>query len=146
LIFIRRGLGAEESIFTLVHEMAHAATNDSHGMRWKNEMVRLREAGAPLASSDLERLSDPASPVTREGFSAECSHVLGAQPDATLSQVVRWFISNSGSPTTTINGFKHRYPWCGGVFRNAKAKDRQRREWKAQMKAQLATLKLIPDD
>jgi hypothetical protein len=43
----------ENSISCLLHEMAHAATTCYHGMPWKREMIRLREAGAPLVSADL---------------------------------------------------------------------------------------------
>lgn len=41
---------------TLVHEMAHASTNDYHGPRWVNEMRRLFRRGAPLSELDLRRL------------------------------------------------------------------------------------------
>jgi hypothetical protein len=40
-------------IGTLLHEMAHAATTDHHGLEWRKEMIRLREAGAPLQGDDL---------------------------------------------------------------------------------------------
>jgi hypothetical protein len=33
---------------TLLHEMAHAATKDSHGKMWQNEIKRLIRMGAPL--------------------------------------------------------------------------------------------------
>ena len=33
---------------TLIHEMAHAATNGDHGEEWLTEMRRLKDAGAPV--------------------------------------------------------------------------------------------------
>jgi hypothetical protein len=39
---------------TLIHEMAHAATNAAHGEEWLAEMRRLKEAGAPVAAWELE--------------------------------------------------------------------------------------------
>jgi hypothetical protein len=33
---------------TLLHEMAHAATDGDHGDTWKNEMARLKLLGAPV--------------------------------------------------------------------------------------------------
>ncbi len=38
---------------TLVHEMAHAASNVWHGKRWRLEMQRLKRAGAPTESLDF---------------------------------------------------------------------------------------------
>lgn len=38
---------------TLLHEMAHAATRDSHGKYWQSEMERLAEEGAPISRVDL---------------------------------------------------------------------------------------------
>jgi hypothetical protein len=49
LIEIRAGLAMREAVGTLLHEMAHAATTSAPGRRWKREMMRLSEAGAPLA-------------------------------------------------------------------------------------------------
>jgi hypothetical protein len=39
---------------TLIHEVAHAATNGDHGEEWLAEMWRLKEAGAPVPAWDLE--------------------------------------------------------------------------------------------
>ena len=38
---------------TLVHEMAHAATNTYHGPQWRKEMERLRSEGAPTTDLDF---------------------------------------------------------------------------------------------
>jgi hypothetical protein len=38
---------------TLVHEMAHAATNARHGPLWTAEMERLRALGAPVEELDV---------------------------------------------------------------------------------------------
>lgn len=38
---------------TLVHEMAHAATNGAHGRKWRNELERLTKAGAPTSPLDF---------------------------------------------------------------------------------------------
>ncbi len=38
---------------TLIHEMAHAATNSGHSRKWRTEMERLREAGAPTVPLDF---------------------------------------------------------------------------------------------
>jgi hypothetical protein len=39
---------------TLIHEMAHAATNGDHGEDWLAEMARLMAAGAPVHPCELE--------------------------------------------------------------------------------------------
>ena len=41
---------------TLIHEMAHAATNGEHDQEWLYEMARLRAAGAPVPDWELEGL------------------------------------------------------------------------------------------
>ena len=42
-------LDSEETMeANLLHEMAHAATNDYHGPKWRDEMRRLRLARAPV--------------------------------------------------------------------------------------------------
>ena len=38
---------------TLVHEMAHAASSVYHGRVWRNEMGRLKKAGAPTSPLDF---------------------------------------------------------------------------------------------
>ena len=38
---------------TLIHEMAHAATNLDHGRTWRKEMVRLKREGAPTSPLDF---------------------------------------------------------------------------------------------
>jgi hypothetical protein len=41
---------------TLIHEMAHAATNGNHDEEWLHEMIRLKAAGAPVPDWELEGL------------------------------------------------------------------------------------------
>jgi hypothetical protein len=41
---------------TLIHEMAHAATNGEHDQEWLHEMARLKAAGAPVPDWELEGL------------------------------------------------------------------------------------------
>jgi len=40
--------------WTLIHEMAHAATNSGHDQKWLHEMARLKAAGAPVPDWELE--------------------------------------------------------------------------------------------
>ena len=41
----------------LVHAMAHLATNDLGGPEWKQEMIRLRDAGAPVPDWEISDCS-----------------------------------------------------------------------------------------
>lgn len=43
---------------TLLHEMAHAATNGFHGTQWRREMFRLAKLGAPIDKIDLRPASE----------------------------------------------------------------------------------------
>lgn len=51
-ILIVRWLCEDEAKSVLLHEMAHAVTTTTHGVRWKREMIRLRQASAPLLPPD----------------------------------------------------------------------------------------------
>jgi len=53
---IRLRVSESESLMvaTLLHEMAHAATNGYHEIKWMSEMARLRDLGAPILEFELE--------------------------------------------------------------------------------------------
>jgi hypothetical protein len=120
LIRIRRGLCDEEAASTLIHEMAHAAATGNHGLPWKREMIRLREAGAPLVEPDSTVLLEAwsGSRVSKRQFRASVSDALAYSLDLTLPQVIRHFISTEGGPST-VSEFLKRYPWAREVFRQA---------------------------
>jgi hypothetical protein len=117
LIEIQRGLSDEEAISTLLHEMAHAATNGGHGMQWKKEMIRLREAGAPLVLPDLNvSLADwDGTRVRRKHFRNVLQDALIDGADFTLSEAIRWFLRNVGG-AKNITEFRGKYPWVRKVF------------------------------
>ncbi len=46
-IVIESSLSGDGLRRTLLHEMAHANSNDYHGKKWRQEMYRLAELGAP---------------------------------------------------------------------------------------------------
>jgi hypothetical protein len=52
----------------IIHEMAHAATNDDHDEEWLNEMVRLKNAGAPIPDGALAVYA----PIAVDTVSASC--------------------------------------------------------------------------
>lgn len=112
LIEIQREMSDEEAVSTLLHEMVHAATSDHHGVPWKKEMIRLREAGAPLVSPDLNvDLNDwDGTRVSQKQFRTLVQHALIDGTDMTLSAAIRWFISSVGGPKT-IKEFRKKYPW-----------------------------------
>jgi hypothetical protein len=117
---IRIGMSGEETmITTLCHEMAHAANRtDGHGPKFLQIMKELKSAGAPIADFELE------DPYGRKGltmgfFRESATDALLDVPDATLSQVARWFINDNGY-ASSITGLLRRYPWIPRVFREAK--------------------------
>ena len=121
LIEILRGLTDEDATSTLLHEMAHAATNGGHGLPWKREMIRLLSAGAPLASTDRAiRLDDPfGKPISKKHFRCSMADLLMDVPEMTPSVAIRWFIRTEGGPST-IAAFLRKYPWARTVFNNEK--------------------------
>jgi hypothetical protein len=132
----------EEAIGTLLHEMAHAAkaaTKGHHTKPWKKEMIRLRKAGAPLASADRNISLDDwdAKRISRKHFRSVIQNALIDAPDMTLSAAIRWFVSSEGGPQT-INEFRKKYPWVRAVFNDEK---RERAEYQRQAADLLATLR-----
>jgi hypothetical protein len=112
---------ADEMIGTLLHEMAHAATNDHHAYKWKEEMARLHRLGAPIYLLDLQF-----SPrLTRSFFRQEATEALWDQPDAPLRGFLRWFISENGS-ARSVTEFRRKYPWAAGIFKESKQRIRKK--------------------
>ena len=131
LIQILRGLSDEDMISTLLHEMAHAATNGGHGMPWKKDMIRLRSARAPLANTDrVIRLDDGyGKPISRNQFRCSMQDLYLDAPELTLSGALRYFIRTEGGPPT-IAAFLRKYPWARTVFnveKREQAEEQKRR-------------------
>ena len=63
---------AELLVTILLHEMAHAATNDHHGPRWRAEMQRLHALGAPVEDPEAyeERIPLTGQLVFDAGYEA----------------------------------------------------------------------------
>lgn len=127
LIQLRNDLSDEEAIGNLIHEMAHAATpepnlrnNHAHGKRWRREMIRLREAGAPLLAKDMViGLDWPyyEFSVTPEQFR---DYVINTWP-STLHEAVQCYLFEwvMVRPVPSVRIFLRMYPWAETVFREA---------------------------
>ena len=138
LIKIQWGQSPDETIGTLLHEMAHAATNDGHGKKWMNEMIRLREAGAPVASAEKNICSKTwdGKKVTRGHFRLVVQDVLADSSAITLSETLRHSSSIEGGPDT-IARFLRKYPWVRAVFRDEKSKFIEEQKRVAELRARL---------
>jgi hypothetical protein len=130
LIKLLRGQSDEEAISTLLHEMAHAAVPliGDHAMSWRSEMIRLREAGAPLAGSDLDiLLDDPWGDLDREYFRRWVDYTLlelfAEHPRLTLkvklSAAIKHFVREEGGVSTPAE-FQRKYSWARTIFETAK--------------------------
>jgi hypothetical protein len=141
LIEIQSGLPGEETISTLLHQMAHAVTRDHHSLSWKKAMIRLRMAGAPLASADLDVDPDDwdGLRVRRSHFRRVIQYVLTDVPDMTLSAAIRHFIYTEGG-AATITEFLKKCPWAGQVFQDEK-RERRTQELRARHLAMPAASK-----
>ncbi len=128
LIQIRSDLTDEEAIGNLIHEMTHAATpkpnlrnNHAHGKRWRREMIRLKEAGAPLLAKDMViGLDWPyyALNVTPEQFR---DYVILMWPP-TFHEAVKCFLWEGlllVGPAPSVRVFLRMYPWAETVYREA---------------------------
>jgi SprT-like family len=119
----KRAAEADEMISTLLHEMAHAATNDHHAHKWREEMARLQRLGAPIAPIDLQ--TPPR--VTRSFVRQVAEDALGDQPDAPLRGFIRWFIYEYGY-AQSATAFRRKYPWAARVFSETRKRTRKEQE------------------
>lgn len=143
LIRINRGSHDADTISCLLHEMAHAATSVAHGMKWKAEMIRLREAGAPLTQPNSRVALDDwdGVRVKRTEFESAVSEALGDDDQfLTLPEVIRWFITSYGG-SSTVAEFLRKYPWARRVFAQVKREATTYRERKRAFRAALAAAK-----
>ena len=106
LIVIRRWDDECLMMGTLVHEMAHAASNDWHGPRWRAVMDRLQEAGTPIQEVDLA----PPMRLTRGMVLSSARDALSVDHGLTLrayaNRCAREF---TGQPSGAA--FLRSYPW-----------------------------------
>jgi hypothetical protein len=147
LIKIASGQPAEREVSTLLHEMAHAATTDYHGMPWKREMIRLRKAGAPLAEPDNRvRLEDWSGVrVSKQDFREAMEDAVSGLPKIGLTQAIRHFIYNEGGPGT-VGTFLKRYPWVREVLRQVKREYAEDEVRRLKLMQQNAAQRLQPTD
>jgi SprT-like family len=116
---------ADMLLEALLHEMAHAATNDYHGPRWQAEMHRLQQLGAPVGPNPyLERVSLSRWLVLDKGYDA-----FYANPRLTDVQVARWLQYAYGF--SSGHSLLRAYPWVRRALHDARQKaaaDHQRRQ------------------
>jgi hypothetical protein len=118
LIQIRWG-SPEDMAGILLHEMAHAATNNEHAKRFQDGMRRLRAAGAPLAQSDLQEPEGPTR-LTRT-FIREVleQEVLSSGETPTLWQFMKW-LHREYRHAASASALLQRYPWVRKLYSEAK--------------------------
>jgi hypothetical protein len=76
---------------TLLHEMAHAASNGCHGKQWLAEMLRLAEMGAPTGK-DWEAYQNKQQTMGERQITAEACNI-GMETDWPWSKI-RGYIGN----------------------------------------------------
>jgi SprT-like family len=130
------------AVSCLLHEMAHAATRNNHGMKWKAEMIRLREAGAPLVCPDSTIALDDWSGehVPKSDFQAVIGDALIDDPAINLSKAVRRFIRSRGGEFT-VSAFLRKYPWVRRAFSELKRESRERAKRRSAFRAKVAAAK-----
>ncbi len=110
LILLKRMVKAD-MISTLLHEMAHTATDDAHTKRWGKEIERLCRAGAPISEDIL--IAPPR--LTKVFVRAVAEDLLGERPDTTLWEFARWVVYKYGyAPSPTA--FLRKYPWVRRIL------------------------------
>ena len=119
----------------LIHEMAHAATNDYHGLKWRGEMRRLAQLGAPVQADDLGKPMTPSQKWLESAFDDTLTNSddyatltlrqalvrIGLVDDAPrrLRIAQRKFFRGSGS-AASLAILKAQYPWLSRLFRDCR--------------------------
>jgi hypothetical protein len=114
----------------LLHEMAHASTNDHHGPLWRAEMQRLQALGAPVEepTSDKERI-----PLTRQLVCDAGYDAFFSQPELSSIHVARWLQHEYGF--SSGHSLMQAYPWVTRVLHEAR---QEATEHRARRERQLA--------
>jgi hypothetical protein len=97
----------------LLHEMAHAATNDYHGRKWRQEMERLKAAGAPVSAHDLEDDLIGAH-LTKRLIRDIAADAVIEHSKPTISEFARSFVYNYGHARSGAELLR-KYPWIRKV-------------------------------
>ena len=126
LIEIQRALDTETATSCLLHEMAHASTNDCHAAAWKAEMMRLKREGAPLSGDDATVEMDDWSGghVSRRYFRMAVADMLITAPQIDAKQAIRFFIQNDGG-AHSVAEFLRKFPWALRTFSACKREHRE---------------------
>jgi len=123
-ILIRRS-DDDDMIVTLLHEMAHAATVDNHNNRWRTEMQRLRQAGAPIPDGELRTPTR----MTKQFIENEATELLSdGRLNWTLRQFVRDLVSQGEVVAHSQAALLRQYPWVARVFSETKKRTRKEQE------------------
>jgi hypothetical protein len=106
----------------LLHEMAHAATNDYHGPAWRAEMHRIQALGAPVDDPDkyAERMPLSRQLVFDAGYEA-----FFWNPAVTDVQVARSLQREYGF--SAGHSLLRAYPWVKRALRDARHESTEHR-------------------
>ena len=111
-------------IATLLHEMAHAATNDQHADRFMEEMKRLLSVSAPITyEADIKPYKEKErftpKRLTRTFLRCAAEEAIMGAPTTPLRAFVRWFVLDYGYADSSAE-FMRKFPWVSHVFREVK--------------------------
>jgi len=109
---------------TLIHEMAHAATNVYHAKTWQEEMKRLLRMGAPVDKIELEPPPERKR-MTKKAVRGEAEEVVRAVPDVTPWRFAKWLRQENYCYGKSTSDFLRKYPWVSRVLSEAKAENRK---------------------
>jgi hypothetical protein len=108
IINLNAKLSQEELTSTLIHEMAHARTNDYHGLLWQKEMERLILMGAPVDADEY-------TPMTEEYASERLREMLEDNPNIDLEVFAGVFVRIERR-ARSVRALLEAYPWIRKFF------------------------------
>jgi hypothetical protein len=139
-VSILKGIGGDNLTATLIHEIAHAVTDDHHGSRWQTRTekaaVRADDLGLAALGNNLRRMvanyRDGGLRVTATMVYGEISHCVLDSPSVTFAQAVDFVRRSYGLPRAK---FLRRFRRAKRVFDAARAETQHHAEAKAKLLA-----------
>jgi hypothetical protein len=119
-------------ISLLLHEMAHAATNNFHARKWLEEMGRLKQEGAPINKEDLE----PDEVGQKKRISHYAFVLAMEDPRLTVPQFIRYLVAERGLADSQAQLRRH-YPRMDRILHAAKNRARKAQQAMEALRTQV---------
>jgi hypothetical protein len=118
-IVLRVMKSADEMQFTLIHEMAHAASEDRHHRAWRAEMRRLAAARAPVDRLEMRVVGTSERLAEQLIYDRALYYLVWQCPQPTLHRFARLFVEELGYARSGA-ALLRKHLWIASTFARAR--------------------------